>query len=67
MQNALTQNANFIVKTDLSLRGIIELIAIMRVLNDFYLYHVELLKDNKNAIDSAVIDIETMNKRFMEW
>ena len=66
MQNALTQNANFIIKTDLSLRGITELIAIMRILNDFYLYHVELLKDNKNSIDSAVIDIEAMNKRFSE-
>lgn len=66
MQNALTQNANFIIKTDLSLRGITELIAIMRILNDFYLYHVELLKDNKNSIEIAVIDIEAMNKRFSE-
>lgn len=66
MQDALTQNANFIIKTDLSLRGITELIAIMRILNDFYLYHVELLKDNKESIDSAVIDIEAMNKRFSE-
>lgn len=66
MQNALTQNANFIIKTDLSLRGITELIAIMRILNDFYLYHVELLKDNKNSIEVAVIDIEAMNKRFSE-
>ncbi|WP_040463287.1 hypothetical protein [Helicobacter bilis] len=66
MQDALTQNANFIIKTDLSLRGITELIAIMRILNDFYLYHVELLKDNKNSIEIAVIDIEAMNKRFSE-
>lgn len=66
MQNALTQNANFIIKTDLSLRGITELIAIMRILNDFYLYHVELLKDNKESIEVAVIDIEAMNKRFSE-
>ena len=66
MQNALNTNANFIIKTDLSLRGVIELVAIMRLLNNFYLYHAELLKDNKTEIQNAIIDIETMNKRFNE-
>ena len=64
MQDALANNANFIIKTDVSLRGIVELIAIMKVLNNYYIYHVDLLKDNKNSIQNAIIDIETLNKKF---
>lgn len=63
-QDALAKNANFIIKVDLSLRAIIEQIAIMRILNDYYVFHAGLLKDNKDSIANAMIDIESANKRF---
>ena len=35
LEQALSNNASFIIKTDLSLRGIVELIDMLRMLNEF--------------------------------
>ena len=64
LEEALSKNASFIIKTDLSLRGIVELIDMLRMLNEFYTYHISTLKDNKQSIEESLIEIDFIHKRF---
>lgn len=64
LEQALAQNASFITKTDLSLRGVVELVAMIRQLNEYYTYYLSTLKDNKEAVDKALVDIDVQNKTF---
>ena len=64
LEEALSKNASFIIKTDLSLRGIVELIDMLRMLNEFYAYHISTLRDNKQSIEESLIEIDFIHKRF---
>ena len=64
LEQALSNNASFIIKTDLSLRGIVELIDMLRMLNEFYAYHISTLRDNKQSIEESLIEIDFIHKRF---